>query len=164
MSRLDATYILPLRLSADEDISELTSYLAWLYGRINEVIVVDGSDPEAFAAHAGAWPFVRHLPPRPDLVTPNGDLMGLALLVGRDTLSLRDWDFTPSVESLEVTSGSAILTLQALRGELGVSLTYRFTPDNYMVSVDGQVTGLGPNGGTLLFPVAASSSVSASPA
>jgi len=43
-----------------------------------------------------------------------------------------------------------VLTLQAARGELGITVTYRFTPDNYLVGVTGQVTGLGPNGGTLL--------------
>ena len=85
-----------------------------------------------------------------EIVVPNSALLGLALLAGRDTLSLRDWDFTPSAESLDLTSGTTVLTLQAARGEVGVTLTYRFTPDNYLVDVNGQVTGLGPNGGTLL--------------
>ena len=63
-----------------------------------------------------------------EIVVPNSALLGLALLAGRDTLSLRDWDFTPSAESLDLTSGTTVLTLQAARGEVGVTLTYRFTP------------------------------------
>ena len=85
-----------------------------------------------------------------NLVAAHSDLLGLALLSGGDTVSFRDWDFTPSSESLDVRSGEAVLTLQAARGELGITVTYRFTPDNYLVGVTGQVTGLGPNGGTLL--------------
>jgi YidC/Oxa1 family membrane protein insertase len=85
-----------------------------------------------------------------NIVADNSDLLGLALLTGGDTLSLRDWDFTPSAEQLDATGGEAVLTLQAARGELGVTVTYRFRPDNYLLQVNGQVTGLGPNGGTLL--------------
>ena len=85
-----------------------------------------------------------------DVVPTSSDLLSLALLAGGDTVSLRDWDFTPSAESIDVGAGQNVLTLQGARGELGVTLTYRFTPDNYMVEVTGQMTGLGPNGGTLL--------------
>lgn len=85
-----------------------------------------------------------------NILTPASDLLSLALLVGRDTLSFRDWDFTPSAGSVGVTARGAGLTLSATRGELGISVTYHFTPDNYLVGIDGQVTGLGPNGGTLL--------------
>jgi YidC/Oxa1 family membrane protein insertase len=84
------------------------------------------------------------------VLAEHSDLLGLALLSGGDTVSFRDWDFTPSSESLDVRSGEAVLTLQAARGALGITVTYRFTPDNYLVGVTGQVTGLGPNGGTLL--------------
>jgi YidC/Oxa1 family membrane protein insertase len=85
-----------------------------------------------------------------NIVAAHSDLLGLALLSSGDTVNFRDWDFTPSRESLDVGSGEAVLTLQAARGELGITVTYRFTPDNYLVGVTGQVTGLGPNGGTLL--------------
>ena len=33
---------------------------------------------------------------------------------------------------------------------MGVELTYRFAPDDYRLEVSGRVTGVGPNGGTLL--------------
>ncbi|HKP31031.1 MAG TPA: membrane protein insertase YidC [Gemmatimonadales bacterium] len=85
-----------------------------------------------------------------NLVTAHSDLLGLALLSSGDTVSFQDWDFTPSSESLDVGSGGAVLTLQAARGQIGITVTYRFTPDNYLVGVTGQVTGLGLNGGTLL--------------
>lgn len=85
-----------------------------------------------------------------NILAPGSDLLGLSLLAGGDTLSLRDWDFTPSAETVDVAAGGAALTLTATRGEVGVTLTYKFTPDNYLVAIEGQVTGLGPNGGTLL--------------
>jgi YidC/Oxa1 family membrane protein insertase len=85
-----------------------------------------------------------------NIVGDRSDLLGLALLTGGDTLSFRDWDFTPSAEQLDVSSGEAVLTLQGARGDHGVTITYRFLPDNYLIQVSGQVTGLGPNGGTLL--------------
>ncbi len=85
-----------------------------------------------------------------ELLPPDSELLGLRVLAGGDTLSLRDWDFTPSAESLAVTGETSSLTLTAARGEMTVTITYRFTPDNYLVAVDGQLTGLGPNGGTLL--------------
>jgi len=85
-----------------------------------------------------------------NIVPAGSDLLGLSLLAGGDTLSLRDWDFTPSAETMDVAAGGTVLTLTAARGEVGVTLSYRFTPDNYLVAIDGQVTGLGPNGGTLL--------------
>ena len=85
-----------------------------------------------------------------EMLPDDSNLLGLALLTGGDTLSLHDWDFVPSAERLDVTSGEAVLSLQAARGDLGVTVSYRLTPDNYLIQVRGQVTGLGPNGGTLL--------------
>jgi hypothetical protein len=50
------------------------------------------------------------------------------------TVSFADWDFTPSSESLDVTKRRARCSrCQAARGELGITVTYRFTPDNYLV-------------------------------
>jgi hypothetical protein len=59
-----ATYILPLRWRADEGLEELAGYLDQL-SRWIPVIVVDGSSPALFQAHAKAFPAgVRHIPPR----------------------------------------------------------------------------------------------------
>jgi YidC/Oxa1 family membrane protein insertase len=83
-----------------------------------------------------------------ELLAAGSDLLGLRLVAGGDTLSLRDWDFLPSADNL--AAGTAPLTLTATRGGVTVQLTYRFVADNYLLVVNGQVSGLGPNGGTLL--------------
>ena len=72
----DATYVLPLR-SAEPTDGELAGYLAWLTERI-EVIVVDGSEPEVFAAHEAMWPTtIRHLVPDPARACANGKVQGV---------------------------------------------------------------------------------------
>ncbi|MBS1240797.1 MAG: hypothetical protein H6R40_224, partial [Gemmatimonadetes bacterium] len=84
-----------------------------------------------------------------ELLHPESDLLGLRLVSGGDTLAIRDWDFTPSAESLTADPGTP-LTMTATRGGMTVELRYGFRPDNYQVTVDGRITGIGPNGGTLL--------------
>ena len=60
--RLEAEYILPVRWTADDALSELTAYLRRLTQWI-DVTVVDGSEPALFATHARAWlGLVRHRP------------------------------------------------------------------------------------------------------
>jgi len=83
------------------------------------------------------------------ILLPGSELLSLALLVGRDTLSLRDWRFTPSAPSLAINQPTPF-TLSAQQGALTVSLTYTFRPDNYLVDVAGKVEGAGPNGAVLL--------------
>ena len=83
------------------------------------------------------------------LLPPESDLLGLRVLVGRDTLHLDRWVFTPSAPSLNV-SGPAPYTLTASRGNVTVRLNYQFVPDNYLFQVQGEISGLGPNGGVLL--------------
>ena len=81
MTRLDATYVLPLRSDEPAD-DELAGYLTWLADRI-EVIVVDGSSDDVFAAHEQAWPdAVRHVRPDPDRACANGKVHGV--LTGLD--------------------------------------------------------------------------------
>lgn len=73
---VDAEYVLPLRWADDDGLDELVDYLTGLRELI-DVTVVDGSDPERFAAHARAFPTgVRHLPvePRPG---HNGKVAGV---------------------------------------------------------------------------------------
>jgi YidC/Oxa1 family membrane protein insertase len=84
-----------------------------------------------------------------EILQSGSDLLGLGVLVGRDTVWLRDWDFTPSAASLDA-SASRTLTFTGLRGGLSVVLTYSFQPDNYLVDVTGKLQGLGPEGATLL--------------
>jgi hypothetical protein len=74
---VQSTYILPLCSHESRADRELTDYLRWLASRA-ETIVVDGSAPEVFAAHAAAWgTIVRHVAPAPDLATPMGKVGGV---------------------------------------------------------------------------------------
>ncbi len=60
-----------------EEIDELTSYLRGL-SKCAEVLVVDGSPPDVFAAHAAHWnSFTLHLPPDPALSVLNGKVRGV---------------------------------------------------------------------------------------
>lgn len=73
---VDAEYVLPLRWTDDSGLDDLVDYLTGLRELV-DVTVVDGSDPERFAAHAHAFPpGVRHLPvePRPGR---NGKVAGV---------------------------------------------------------------------------------------
>lgn len=64
--RIPASYVLPLRWSKDQELEELTGYLRWLHKTVEEVIVVDGSDPPLFERHRRAFgQGVQHLPPDP---------------------------------------------------------------------------------------------------
>jgi YidC/Oxa1 family membrane protein insertase len=83
------------------------------------------------------------------IIPPGSNLLGLTLVVGRDTVPLADWAFTIQPNSLSV-NGPAELRLSATRGAVTVDLTYAFQPDDYRVAVSGRVTGVGPNGGQLL--------------
>ena len=83
------------------------------------------------------------------ILRPESELLGLGLLVGRDTVSFHDWHFVPSAPAVGVTAPRQ-LNFTAERGEVAVSVTYTFRPDNYLVDAVGQVRGLGAEGGTLL--------------
>lgn len=83
------------------------------------------------------------------LLLPGSELLQLALLLGPDTVSLRDWQFTPSAPSLNLTEPTP-LSFTAQQGELSVVLSYTFRPDDYLVDVTGKLSGIGPNGATLL--------------
>jgi hypothetical protein len=72
------SYVLPIRVRAgDGDLTSLTEYLRWLAERA-EVVVVDGSDGQAFADHHRAWRgFAVHARPAPDLRCSNGKVQGV---------------------------------------------------------------------------------------
>ena len=66
---LPASYVLPLK--ADDLDADLDAHVARMAEVVDDVIVVDGSDDEVFAAHDARWPrSVRHL--RPAEQTPMG--------------------------------------------------------------------------------------------
>lgn len=83
------------------------------------------------------------------ILHPSSELLGLAVLAGRDTLHLDRWVFTPSATALSVNQPTT-LTLTGSRNGILVSLVYTFKPDDFRIGIRGQVTGLGPNGGVLL--------------
>jgi hypothetical protein len=73
-----ASYVLPLRWTRPGPIGELAAYLGWLAGEVDEVLVLDGSGPELFAAHAAALGApIRHLPPHSDLGFAMGKVNGV---------------------------------------------------------------------------------------
>jgi hypothetical protein len=62
---LDLSYVVPVRWRDGAQREELADYLARIAPHCAEVIVVDGSSPEIFAANAAAWGgFARHVPPQ----------------------------------------------------------------------------------------------------
>jgi YidC/Oxa1 family membrane protein insertase len=76
-------------------------------------------------------------------------LLGLTLVLGRDTISLDDSPFSVSAESLTVSAPTP-LHLRTSRNGIDLELTYTFRPDDYRIDVSGRATGVGPNGGLLL--------------
>jgi hypothetical protein len=61
---LDLSYVVPVRWRDGGQRAELASYLAAIAPHCAEVIVVDGSPAEIFAANAAAWGgFATHVPP-----------------------------------------------------------------------------------------------------
>jgi hypothetical protein len=91
-----ASYVLPIRCGADGPPPDLTGYLgrlaAWL-----DVVVVDGSDPDVFAANARRWDRlpIRHVPPGPDVRCTNGKVAGVLTgvrLAAHDRVVIADDD------------------------------------------------------------------------
>ena len=78
-----ASYVLPLRRTDASGTADLGGYLAWLAERL-DVIVVDGSPPEVFEAHAGAWAGIalRHVRPDPGIDVLNGKVAGVLTGLG----------------------------------------------------------------------------------
>ncbi len=72
------SYVLPLRWSADQGREAITAYLDQIAGWCDDVIVVDGSPPEVFAANADSWSGrVRHVAPDPAHRCLNGKVWGV---------------------------------------------------------------------------------------
>jgi hypothetical protein len=73
-----ASYVLPLRRAGSPAGREFGGYLAWLAERL-DLIVVDGSAPDVFDAHAGAWAGIalRHVRPEPGIDVLNGKVAGV---------------------------------------------------------------------------------------
>jgi YidC/Oxa1 family membrane protein insertase len=99
---------------------------------------------------------------QPVNLVPQGDafLVHRLVLPSGDTISLDDWDFTPTPDAPGVVVGAGggpeaqPLRLDAERRGSHVTLEYRFVPDEYRFEVRGSVTGLGSGGAVLLIDLA----------
>jgi hypothetical protein len=75
---LDLSYVVPVRWRDGAQRGGVADYLTRIAPQVVEVIVVDGSDPEVFAANAAAWGgHVRHVPPAPGEVWLMGKVAGV---------------------------------------------------------------------------------------
>jgi hypothetical protein len=78
IARLPISYVLPLRMEDTAARAELAVYLRALVGWVDDVTVVDGSEPALFAGNADAWPAgVRQLAPDPAHRCLNGKVAGV---------------------------------------------------------------------------------------
>ena len=102
--RRSLTYVLPIKSAQAQTDGDFADYVRWIGAR-SETIVVDGSAPEVFAAHAAAWgSAVRHVPPAPDLVTPMGKVGGVLTgvrLASHERIIIADDDVRYDSEALE---------------------------------------------------------------
>lgn len=101
------TYILPLKLDDPAREVELGEYLQWLRER-TQLVVVDGSPPEAFARHSHRWPGVIHLAPDPAKRASNGKVWGVITGLAaakHDKVVVADDDVRYDSESLSRISG-----------------------------------------------------------
>lgn len=99
-----ATYILPIKTSSAFLRADFTEYLRWLSSTLREVVVVDASPREIFAAHTREWgDLVRHIAPDPKLVTPMGKVGNVLTGIGLascERLVIADDDVRYDRESL----------------------------------------------------------------
>jgi hypothetical protein len=98
-------YVLPIRSRpGDVGTQELTAYLAWLGERVN-LIIVDGSDPDAFLIHRERWSsFATHVPPADDIRCANGKVRGVLTglrLATEEPVVIADDDVRYDDEGLE---------------------------------------------------------------
>jgi YidC/Oxa1 family membrane protein insertase len=77
------------------------------------------------------------------LISEGSGALGLRLVVGSDTIDLRDAHFTPSRERVDVSGASPQeLTFRHEGPGYAVEVTYRFRPDSYLIEAEGSVEGL----------------------
>ncbi|HTA05205.1 MAG TPA: glycosyltransferase family 2 protein [Solirubrobacteraceae bacterium] len=81
---LQLSYVLPLRWSDETGREELTEYLGALRRSCAEILIVDGSSPDVFAANAEAWgSWTVHVAPDPDTQCKMGKVAGVTTGVRR---------------------------------------------------------------------------------
>jgi hypothetical protein len=94
--RLDLSYVVPVRWRDGAQRRELAEYLERIAPLCAEVIVVDGSGPEVFAANAAAFaPHATHVPPKQGEEWLMGKVAGVRTgveLASRERVVLADDD------------------------------------------------------------------------
>jgi hypothetical protein len=93
---LDISYVVPIRWHDGEQREELAAYLAGIAPHCAELIVVDGSPPEVFAANAEAWrACTTHVPPAAEESWLMGKVSGVRTgvrLASREKIVIADDD------------------------------------------------------------------------
>ena len=84
------------------------------------------------------------------LMPDGSEFLAYRLVLGRDTVDLSSWTFAPSTQRLDVGGGEEELTWTARRGAATIELRYRFSPRDYLFSVEGDFHGLGAEGALVL--------------
>lgn len=125
LARHHASYVLPIKTaSVGSSMDDLTSYLRWLSERV-DVIVVDGSSPEVFAANHALWGSLgRHVQPDPVDRCPNGKVWGVhtgVRIADREIVIIADDDVRYDGRSLHAA-------IEAVRGADLVRPQNHFSP------------------------------------
>jgi hypothetical protein len=75
---IELSYVLPLRWHDGAGRVELTDYLQRLRASCRDILIVDGSPPDVYAANEAAWgSWTVHLPPDPDTSCKMGKVAGV---------------------------------------------------------------------------------------
>jgi hypothetical protein len=105
---LDLSYVVPVRWRDGEQRGALAAYLESIAPRCAEVIVVDGSPSEVFAANAAAWgEHVRHVPPAAEESCLMGKVAGVRTgvrLASRERVVIADDDVRYDPAALQRTA------------------------------------------------------------
>jgi hypothetical protein len=105
---LDLSYVVPVRWRDGGQRQELAAYLAEIAPRCAELIVVDGSPAEVYAANGAAWgEFVTHVPPLPDERWLMGKVSGVRTgirLASHERVVIADDDVRYDLEALRRTA------------------------------------------------------------
>jgi hypothetical protein len=105
---LDLSYVVPVRWRDGERRRDLAAYLKAIAPHCAEVIVVDGSPPEVFAANAAAWGgHATHAPPAAGEDWLMGKVSGVRTgirLASRDRVVIADDDVRYEPEALRRTA------------------------------------------------------------
>lgn len=107
-TRLDLSYLVPIRWPDGEQRGELAAYLGAIAAHCAEVIVVDGSPPGVFAANAEAFAgLATHVPPAPEERWLMGKVSGVRTgvrLASHERLVIADDDVRYEPEALARTA------------------------------------------------------------